>query len=87
MELRLKIRETDLYLLVDHEDWKNVRDVSWYLVEGVVTTRCGVTYEEYIDVVGKKNKYNNILDKRRQYMVDLNQAYEFSEYLNMLVEK
>jgi hypothetical protein len=71
--------------MISECDWEQVKNIPWFLYRGEVTTRYGVTYEEILDIVGKKNKHHNLLDKRRENMIDLDQECVFDEFLGTYV--
>lgn len=78
--LKLQVKNLDDMLIVDPADWDNVKDVRWMLSGEEVVNRLGVSYDEFVGIVGKKNRYGNKWDKRREFLIENHQKYVYNEY-------
>ena len=69
---RLQNQTTGEWMLIDDQDWVDVREVKWFFKNGRVVNSIGITYETYIGiddsrvnpVVGPWNKL------RKDYLMD-----------------
>lgn len=80
LELRLLVRGTDDYILVDKQDWNIVKDIYWVFKNGRVEAKNGLSYEQIIGLEFYKNRVGNVLDKRREFYIPQNQNWVYSEY-------
>lgn len=79
--LKLLIRGTGEFLIVDALDWEKVRDIPWRQGKGAILSPEGTIYEQFCGIEGK-HRLGSALDKRREYYIPLDKEWVYSEYYN-----
>ena len=64
----IRAKDSQNMFKMDEDDWERARYVAWFEESpGVLTTKDGITFENYVGIIGKRRYPFNPRDKRRKH--------------------
>ena len=70
-------------MLIDPQDWHNVKGVFWYEYDGKICARNGTPYEEFVGLSGMKHRDGILYNKLRDQYIPEDTTYFYNEYLGV----